>query len=55
MIKDGVEIISKEEKFWRDVKESSKEKINLHRQEIISLKRMINACDVMIKTAEKIK
>ena len=47
--KDGkTEIISKEEKFWRDVKEASKEKIGIYETEIKTLRRMIKASDVMI-------
>ena len=47
---EKTEIVSKEEKFWRDVKERSIDTIKAHKKEIEALKRMIEASDLMIKT-----
>ena len=47
-----MEIISKEEKFWRDVKERSLETISAHKREILSLKRMIEAAEMMIENKQ---
>ena len=46
---ESFEIISKDEKFWRDVNRASKDNINQLKEEIKAQKRMIEASDLMMK------
>jgi len=48
MTKPDTEIITKEQKFWEDVKSRAKENIEEDKKNTKASQRMIKACDVMI-------